>query len=230
MRLAERTVRLPVWGIREIIKDESPLFATVRLTPSTATEPFSRIYFIYFSSAENVRLRAIPSFSEERIRPVKSTCPSTICPPRRSQKRSARSKFTGVPAANREKAVRRIVSGVTSQENVLPSKAVTVRQVPLTAILSPAFVPSSTLWQAIVSRQELPVRSTFLICPISSTSPVNMATPVLPAVWLPVLQPFFLLLSPFLQVPLFPPAFFPVPDPLFHFQQQCFLSSRRYPL
>lgn len=30
-----------------------------------------------------------------------------------------------------------------------------------------------------------------LICPISSTSPVNMATPVLPAVWLPVLQPFF---------------------------------------
>lgn len=100
-------------------------------------------------------------FSEERIRPVKSTCPSTICPPRRSQKRSARSKFTGVPEANREKAVRRIVSGVTSQENVLPSKAITVRQVPLTAILSPAFVPSSTLWQAIVSRQELPVRSTF---------------------------------------------------------------------
>lgn len=65
------------------------------------------------------------------------------------------------PRGKQGKAVRRIVSGVTSQENVLPSKAVTVRQVPLTAILSPAFVPSSTLWQAIVSRQELPVRSTF---------------------------------------------------------------------
>ena len=44
-----------------------------------------------------------------------------------------------------------MVSGVTSAVNVLLSMAVTVRQVPFTAMLSPIFVPSSTLLQEITS-------------------------------------------------------------------------------
>ena len=76
-----------------------------------------------------------------------------------------------------DRALRSSVSDITSAVNESFPMEVTVRQTPLTAMLSPIFVPSSTLRQPIVSTAECAPRLIHRISPISSIIPVNVFAP-----------------------------------------------------
>ena len=70
--------------------------------------------------------------------------------------------------------MRRTVSGITSAVNSPPPQAVTVRQTPFTAMLSPTRVPSVTVRAAI--RSAVPAARLVMArtVPISSMIPVNI--------------------------------------------------------
>src|SRR4051794_3269076 len=98
-------------------------------------------------------------------------------PPRRASARSASSRFTRVPESTSPSEERRSVSCITSAPKRSPQMPVAVRQTPLTAMLSPS--PS---WRAsddsTVSAAPSAVRSTATTVPRSSTSPVNISSPL----------------------------------------------------
>src|SRR6478752_1170547 len=107
------------------------------------------------------------------ISPTASTWPWTRWPPRRSSRRTGRSRLTGSPARRAPRLVREKVSSLTSASHQpsSASNATTVRQQPLTAVESPMPTPSSTVRAAMRSRE--PSRDT--TDPSSSTMPVNMS-------------------------------------------------------
>ena len=107
---------------------------TVRLTPSTATEPFSTRYC---ASEDGASILAVPPSCISRTRATPSTWPCTRCPPSRVASVTGRSRLTGAPGSRRESAVRRSVSSERSNERDRPSLATTVRQTPFTATEAP---------------------------------------------------------------------------------------------
>ena len=86
----------------------------------------------------------------------------------------ALSKFTRLPCLNRLRAVLFHVSFITSTVKDCRVKQVTVRQIPLTAMLSPKCI-SSNIFEALMDSLQLQVSFCILsTLPISSIIPVNM--------------------------------------------------------
>ena len=86
----------------------------------------------------------------------------------------ARSKFTGLPGRSRARAERFRVSCITSAVKPVGEKEVAVRQTPLTAMLSPKWMSSSTTLAWISSTALWGPLRMDLSVPISSTMPVNI--------------------------------------------------------
>ena len=177
MLLLSSVVSCEVWGITDTLKHLLSAYATVRLMPSMAIEPFSTTYFKILSPALTVTQVALSSFRYAVILPVPSICPLTMWPPIRVVGSNARSRFTLLPADWLPRLVRRIVSAITSAVKQPPSIFVTVRHTPFTAILSPSCVFSSTFLALTVITEDFSPRCTCLILPISSTIPVNTLLP-----------------------------------------------------
>src|SRR6185312_453604 len=167
-----RLVRSRVSGIRETLSDSASTALTVRLTPSTAIDPFSTTYRSRSGAAAIRTTRAKPSSRTSAIVPSPSTWPCTKCPPRRSCGRSGSSRFTRSPCARAPSDERASVSFMTSAPKTRSRVSIAVRHTPLTAIESPSAAPSGKS-AAIVRRAPSPDRSIATTCPIPCTSPVN---------------------------------------------------------
>ena len=110
--------------------------------------------------------------------PIPSTWPDTMWPPKRPSAGMARSRLTREPGARADREVLRRVSCMTSAVKAPLSMPVTVRQIPLTAMLSPILVPSRTLCAPILRTADAwPLRISRMV-PVSSTIPVNMFFPL----------------------------------------------------
>src|SRR5512132_3644848 len=146
--------------------------ATVRLTPSTAIDPFIATKR-WSASGASIATRT-PSFSRstEATTPTASTCPCTQWPPSSSPTRSARSRLTRAPAPRPPSVVRATVSGTAVAWNTPSWTRSTVRQTPFTATLAPGS-GSAPNPERIASRSPpaaLPTRSTV---PTRDTMPLN---------------------------------------------------------
>src|SRR3954466_8073787 len=111
------------------------------------------------------------------IAPTPSTWPCIMCPPSRVCGVTARSRFTGAPAATEPRLLRLSVSAITSVLHTPSSTAVTVRHTPLTAMESPRATSCSTRSARICSTAESDWSSRTTRVPTSSTIPVNTSTP-----------------------------------------------------
>ena len=140
-----KMVWLTVCGMAEMENSLSPTSATVRLMPSMVMEPFSTIYRISSAFACMVYQMAVSSRRTRITFPTPSTWPATICPPKRPSAAMALSRFTGVPIVSPAREERFSVSCITSAEKPCENSSVTVKQMPLTAMLSPILVPSKTV-------------------------------------------------------------------------------------
>src|SRR5579883_576454 len=161
--------------------------ATVRLTPSTASEPFQTTYGSTSggSATRSQRLPPRPARRNSRTTPRPSTCPCTQWPPSSAPARSGRSRLTRSPERSLPRRVRRSVSGERSavnQPRLLPrpapplgSSRVIVRQQPLTAMLSPSRRRSSSVPGAAMRNcpPPRPARTAATV-PTASMMPVNM--------------------------------------------------------
>ncbi len=116
----------------------------------------------------------MPDCSQRTIRPVASMWPVTKWPPRRLSARRARSRLTPSPGTACLRLVRSSVSRSMSKVRRLPSMAMTVRQQPLTATLSPMRASEATMPASTVRRTEAATGSREMTMPLVSTNPVNM--------------------------------------------------------
>src|SRR5262245_43809820 len=152
----------------------SPRPATVRLTPSTATEPF-RMKYGARSGGNRTVIQCASSWARmSSTRPVPSTWPWTKWPPMRPSARIDRSRFTSCDRRNPPSDVTRAVSGPISAWTSPCSARITVRQTPLTATLSPG---ASSAARPVRSRSRMPalVPLTSATSPTASINPVNIA-------------------------------------------------------
>ena len=115
----------------------------------------------------------------EMIVAVASTWPCTRWPPRRSARRTERSRLTGAPGISAPRPDRSRVSPITSAVKVPSRISVTVRHTPLTAIDSPRATPS--VEPRMVSLAASPRCSTPATSPSSATIPVNIRAYLLEA-------------------------------------------------
>src|SRR5207237_3877235 len=170
-------VTASVCGISITSKAASSTDATVRLTPSTATEPWGTS-----NGASPRSRRAILTGAVDSTRltastaPVPSTCPRTRWPPSEPPNRSGRSRFTAPPGRSAPSDVRASVSGPISNARPSWARATTVRHTPLTATLAPRSLPSSVRAADTSRRATSPFRATARTVPISSMMPVNILT------------------------------------------------------
>src|SRR5947207_460762 len=140
--------------------------ATVRLTPSTATEPCAISSGASSRSPSANRTLAVDSTRSTRWTvATPSTCPSTRWPPSVPPNRSGRSRFTRRPARSRFNAVRRKVSGPTSKTRPSASRSTTVKHTPLTARLEPIALSSRAALAVMPSRAPTPRRPPCLTVP-----------------------------------------------------------------
>ena len=109
--------------------------------------------------------------------PVPSTWPWTRWPPRRSARRTGRSRLTGSPARRSPRLVRASVSVTASAAQRVGEHSTTVRQQPLTAIESPMFASSTTRFASISMRAPPSFGMIARTWPSSSTMPVNIRPP-----------------------------------------------------
>src|SRR5207302_553559 len=174
-RTMPSVVTAHVWGIRHTVNRSPAVPATVRLTPSTATDPLSTMYRATGAGASISIHQSSPRRSRPVMRPTPSTWPCTTCPPRRSPTATARSTFTTSPTSQRPSVVRATVSPVRSASKRLPAIRVTVRHVPLTAMLSPTRTPSRAHRASTLNRSDPSPGRTARTTPVASTMPVNIA-------------------------------------------------------
>src|SRR2546428_426121 len=168
-------VAASVCGINITSNAAASSAATVRLTPSTATEPFGTISAANSGSGNAIRTRAVDSTRDTSVTvATPSTWPRTRCPPRAAPNRRGRSRFTKAPARRWPRVVRSRVSGPTSKASVVASRVTTVRQAPFTAMLAPPSLPSRAIRARTVRRRVEPSLVTATISPTSSTMPVNI--------------------------------------------------------
>src|SRR6267378_486041 len=112
--------------------------------------------------------------SRARNSPVPSTCPCTMCPPKRPSARRGSSRFTRAPSCMRENDVRFQVSSARSNVTEFAVISTAVRQTPLTAIESP-FFSSFARCEAETVRRRVPRCSRIRVTlATSSTMPVNI--------------------------------------------------------
>ena len=114
----------------------SLISATVRLTPSSAMEPFSTTYRSSPSGRATFRIQSRPRRRESNS-PRPSTCPVTKWPPSSSPNFRAGSKLTVSPGLRVPRLVRSRVSSRRSMVRRGGECSMIVRQTPLTATLSP---------------------------------------------------------------------------------------------
>src|SRR5262245_18032237 len=171
-------VTASVCGINITSKLRSPSAATVRLTPSTATDPWGISSGSSSRLGSVIRTRAVDSTRVTASTvPTPSTWPRTRWPPSAPPNRRGRSRFTQSPATRPAMAVRLRVSGPTSNTNPAERRSMTVRHTPFTAMLPPMSVPS-IVTDALISSAA--TRGPTLIArtvPTSSTIPVNIRLP-----------------------------------------------------
>src|SRR2546428_580495 len=172
--MSPKCVSRSVSGINATSKLRSPRAATVRLTPSTAIEPFMTIKSTRSSAKRIPNLRPLPSGRTHSTTPTPSTWPCTKWPPSRSPARMARSTFTRSPVERRPMVVRDRVSGETTASNHPSPRSVAVRQTPSIATLSPA-ESSEANGASTRSRTSSPRRSRRTTRPVLSTRPVNIS-------------------------------------------------------
>src|SRR5213594_4441810 len=169
-----RVVAPSVYGISITSKLMSPSPATVRLTPSTATDPWGISSGSSSRRGSPIRTRVVDSTRvTSSTVPTPSTCPRTRWPPRAPPNRSGRSRLTGSPGWSRPSVVRASVSGPSSNTKPSGGRSTTVRHAPFTATLAPTSLPSSVAPACTPSRSTAPARTSVTTVPISSTIPVN---------------------------------------------------------
>src|SRR5262245_44428173 len=173
--LKPSVVTSSVCGIRATLKRSAATSTTVRLTPSTATDPLATICAASSGGQANQTVSQSPCGSRSATRPTPSTWPWTMWPPSRSPTRNERSRLIRSPAWSSPRLVRRSVSGPAWKEQVRAVRPTTVRQQPLTATLSPT-ASSPAKGAARTSRQPSASASTRSTVPRASTSPVNMTS------------------------------------------------------
>ena len=115
---------------------------TVRLTPCSATEPFSVTKALSSAGTRTVRPTDSSRDSTATTVATASTWPETRWPPSRSDQRNAFSRFTG-PGASRP-TVRLRLSREMSTANPCSSGRITVMQAPLMATESPSFTSEAS--------------------------------------------------------------------------------------
>src|SRR3989441_2484558 len=170
-----RVVAPSVYGISITSKLMSPSPATVRLTPSTATDPWGISSGSSSRRGSPIRTRVVDSTRvTSSTVPTPSTCPRTRWPPRAPPNRSGRSRLTGSPGWSRPSVVRASVSGPSSKTTSSSRRSTTVRHAPFTATLAPTSLPSSVTPACTPSRSVVPARASATTVPISSTIPVNI--------------------------------------------------------
>src|SRR4051794_28854106 len=164
-------VAASVCGINAIWISGPSSAATVRLTPSIATDPF---WTTSSSSSPGIRtVRVAPPSASRRIaaiRPTPSTWPWTRWPPSRAARVTGRSRLTVPPARAEPSAVRSSVSPLRSNASVSSVRSTTVKHVPLTATDAPTGLSVATSGQATTSLPPSSRRT----APSSSTMPVNI--------------------------------------------------------
>ena len=149
--------------------------ATVRLTPSRVTEPFSTIWPAN-SSGRRKDSRREPSDNSRTVNTsvTVSTWPWTTCPPNRPPAVSGRSRLTRPSGHRPPTVVRSSVSGTASTPNQSSAHSTMVRQQPFTAMDAPRVTSSSTVVASMTTRRPSSTLSTDRTTPSSSTIPVNM--------------------------------------------------------
>src|SRR5437899_1409680 len=170
-------VAASVYGISMTSKLMSPSAATVRLTPSTATDPWGISSGSSSRLGSAIRTRVVDSTRVISFTvPTPSTCPSTRSPPSAPPERSGRSRLTGSLGWSRPSVVRASVSGPSSKTNRRARRSTTVRHAPFTATLAPTSLPSRLTVALTLSRLASPPRASPTTGPVSSTIPVNIST------------------------------------------------------
>src|SRR5262249_35229312 len=179
-------VSASVVGISPTSNQPGPTAVTVRLPPSTATEPFSATSRASSAGSPNRTCShgcwppgSEPPPCRARSMPVPSTWPCTMWPPSRPPAGTARSRLTRSPGCRPPRVLRFSVSAITSAPKAGPSTPTTVRHTPLTAIESPGCASVTTLGPRMTSTAESARRSISTISPSSSTMPVNMPSSLL---------------------------------------------------
>ena len=142
-----KVVTASVCGITITSKVRGPRSAMVRLTPSTATDPWGPAAGPARSRQPDPhpRRRFYTGHSASTVA-TPSTCPRTRCPPRRPQNRSGRSRFTRVPARSRPSVVRTASRAEVERKAVGERSATCRERAPLTARWRPTRCPRA--WRA----------------------------------------------------------------------------------
>src|SRR6266436_9616416 len=146
---------------------------TVRLTPSSATDPFGAIKGASSVSASTTKRTDSASGRRSTIRASPSTWPKTRCPPSSSPSRKDLSRLTGVPTSHCASVVWANVSTDAWIENAPGSTATTVRHAPEQAIEAPRGMAEVSKGVAIVRSRRSPRRRRRTL-PRSVMMPVNM--------------------------------------------------------
>src|SRR5688572_2315556 len=150
---------------------------TVRLTPSSVTEPFSAMNRESAPGASTVAPSAPASSRQSRTVATPSTCPVTRWPPSALPAAIAGSRFTALPGSSRPSVVRASVSPESSASKRPFPTATSVRQQPATATLSPTRQPVvDWLPLSMASRRPPPASTMATTVPTAVTMPVNMAS------------------------------------------------------
>src|SRR5690606_34723154 len=113
---APSVVTASVWGIRATSNPVSVTPATVRLTPSTATDPFSAMERRRGAGTEIVMRRPSPSATTDSMVPTPSTWPWTMWPSNRPEAATGRSRLTESPGWRAPRLVRSRVSPTAWKE------------------------------------------------------------------------------------------------------------------
>ena len=176
-RRRPRVVTSRVWGTRATANQPGPTPATVRLTPSTAIDPFSTTYRSRSAGSSILTSSPSPTAVRSSTLATPSTWPWTRWPPRRPPRAMGRSRLTRSPAARPPRAVRRRVSATRSAANPAAVASATVRQQPLTATDSPS--RSSPARNGASTSSRAPLASSAAAraatVPVPSTIPVNIS-------------------------------------------------------
>src|SRR5439155_1500830 len=159
----------------------------VRLTPSTVIAPRGIDTCRTASGTRRSYTHASPRRATRCTTATPSTCPWTMWPPSRSVARSARSRFTGRPAAYSPNSVRPWVVSTTCTVKPPFTTRSTVRHAPLTAMLSPRLRPrygARIVRVSPVSRFPFPdSRVALATVPVALTIPVNIAACPIPIMY-----------------------------------------------
>ncbi len=172
--IGPKVVTARVKGISETLNRSGSQSTIVRLTPSMAIDPFEAICRANSRGTANEKSDHSPMSWRPSSVPRPSICPLTKCPPRRSPTAKARSRLTGLPVFRSPRLVRLSVSGPASKCMVSSSVSTTVKQHPLTEMLSATLVSSAIFGSRMTNRQPGGSSRSSATLPSASTIPENI--------------------------------------------------------